>query len=151
MCIRSRKFKRPDNVSQLKKDPFAIHSNYSFEIVILVMFLKTIKTCFILLCLLCPLHFQEEGGVDGGEVLVKCSLTSKVGYLIKRGVYFETRRNYNIALLISKSENVTDLVRSDVHFLRQQLSNCLALFSNLISIQKRKQKRNCWHIIQKLK
>ena len=42
----------------------------------------------------------------GGRVLIKCSLTFKVGYLIKRGAYFETRRNYNIPLLISKSENV---------------------------------------------
>ena len=38
--------------------------------------------------------------------LVKCSLTFKVGYLIKRGAYFETRENFNIPLLISKSENV---------------------------------------------
>ena len=38
--------------------------------------------------------------------LVKCSLTFKVGYLIKRGAYFESRRNFNIPLLISKSENV---------------------------------------------
>ena len=36
----------------------------------------------------------------------KCSLTFKVGYVIKKGAYFETRRNYNIPLLISKSENV---------------------------------------------
>ena len=46
------------------------------------------------------------GGGGGGGVLVKCSLTVKVGYLIKRGAYFETGRNYNIPLLISKSENV---------------------------------------------
>ena len=47
------------------------------------------------------------GGRGGwGGVLVKCSLTFKDGYLIKRGAYFETRRNYNIPLLISKSENV---------------------------------------------
>ena len=46
------------------------------------------------------------GGGGGGEVLVKCSLTFKFGYLIKRGAYFETRRHYNILLLISKSENV---------------------------------------------
>ena len=46
------------------------------------------------------------GGGGRGEMLVKCSLTVKVGYLIKRGAYFETRRNYNILLLISKSENV---------------------------------------------
>ena len=33
--------------------------------------------------------------MDGGRgVLVKCPLTVKVGYLIKRGAYFETRRNY---------------------------------------------------------
>ena len=38
--------------------------------------------------------------------LVKCFLTFKVGYLIKREAYFETRRNFNIPLLISKSENV---------------------------------------------
>ena len=79
------------------------------------------------------------GGGEGerGEVLVKCSLAFKVGYLIKRGAYFETRRNYNILLLISKSENVISC-----HLLRQQLSNWLALFSNLISIQKRKQLSN---------
>ena len=105
MCTRSRKLKRLEDVSQLKKDPFALHSNYSFEIVILVMFLKIVKTCFLSLCLLCPLHFQEEAG-EGGGGLVKCSLTFKVRYLIKRGAYFETRRNYNIPLLISKSENV---------------------------------------------
>ena len=46
-----------------------------------------------------------DGG-GGGEVLVKCSLTLKVGYFIKRGAYFETKRNYNIPLSISKSENV---------------------------------------------
>ena len=34
--------------------------------------------------------------------LVKCFLTFKVGYLIKRGAYFETGRNFNIPLLISK-------------------------------------------------
>ena len=97
MCVRSRKLKRLENVSQLKKDPFALHSNYSFKIVILVMFLKNCQNLFSF-GLLCPLHFQEEAGVDGGGggVLVKCSLTFKDGYLIKRGAYFETRRNYNI-------------------------------------------------------
>ena len=38
--------------------------------------------------------------------LVKCCLTFKVGCLIKRGAYFETGRNFNVPLLISKSENV---------------------------------------------
>ena len=66
MCMRSRKLKRLENVSQLKKDPFALHSNYSFEIVILIMFPKIVKTCFLSLCLLCPLHFQVEAGVNGG-------------------------------------------------------------------------------------
>ena len=42
----------------------------------------------------------------GRGVLVKWSLTFKVGYFIKRRASFETRRNYNIPLLISKSENV---------------------------------------------
>ena len=37
--------------------------------------------------------------------LVKCCLTLKVGYLIKRGAYFELEE-INIPLLISKSENV---------------------------------------------
>ena len=78
MCMRSRKLKRLKNVSQLKKDPFALHSNYSFEIVILVMFLKNCQNCFLSLCLLCSLHFQEEAGVGGG--LAKCSLTLKVRY-----------------------------------------------------------------------
>ena len=66
MCMRSGKLKRLENVSELKKDPFALHSNYSFEIVILVMFLKKLSKLVLLLCLLCPLHFQEGAGVDGG-------------------------------------------------------------------------------------
>ena len=66
MCTRSRKLKCLEDVSQLKEDPFALHSNYSFEIVILVMFLKIVKTCFLSLCLLCPLHIQEEAAVGGG-------------------------------------------------------------------------------------
>ena len=66
MCMRCRKLKRLENISQLKKDPFALHSNYSFEIVILVMSLKNCQTCFLLLCFLCPLHFQEEAGEDRG-------------------------------------------------------------------------------------
>ena len=37
--------------------------------------------------------------------LVKCCFTFKVGYLIKRGAYFELEE-INIPLLISKSENV---------------------------------------------
>ena len=49
---------------------------------------------------------MEGGGGGGVGVLVKCSLIFKVGYLIKRGAYFETRKNFNILLLISKSENV---------------------------------------------
>ena len=42
-------------------------------------------------------------------------------------------------------------VYSDVYLLRQQLPNWLALFSNLIGIQKRKQNHNYWQRIQKLK
>ena len=38
--------------------------------------------------------------------LVKCSLTFKAGYLIKRGAYFKTRRNFSIPLLILISENM---------------------------------------------
>ena len=33
MCMRSRKLKCLENVSQLKKDLFALHSNCSFELV----------------------------------------------------------------------------------------------------------------------
>ena len=104
MCMRSRKLKRVENVSQLKKDPFALHSNYSFEIVILVMFLKNCQNLFSFALLIMPTALS--GGGRGGGMLAKCSLTFKVGYLIKRGAYFETIRNYNILLLISKSENV---------------------------------------------
>ena len=103
MCMRSRKLKRLENVSQLKKDPFALHSNYSFEIVILVMFLKICQNLFSFALLIMPTALSGGGR---GEMLAKCSLTFKVGYLIKRGAYFETIRNYNILLLISKSENV---------------------------------------------
>ena len=35
MCMRSRKLKRLENVSQLKKGVFALHSNCSCELVIL--------------------------------------------------------------------------------------------------------------------
>ena len=108
MCMRSRKLKRLENVSQLKKNPFAFHSNYSFEIVILVMFLKNCQNLFSFALLIMPtaLSGGGRGGGGGGQMLAKCSLTFKVGYLIKRGAYFETIRNYNILLLISKSENV---------------------------------------------
>ena len=54
MCMRSRKLKRLENVSQLKKDLFALHSNCSLELVIFsysVMFLKIVKTCILSLCL----------------------------------------------------------------------------------------------------
>ena len=103
MCTRARKLKRLEDVSQLKKDPFAHHSNYSFEIVILVMFLKNCQNLFSFVLLIMPTALSG-GGRGGG--LIECYLTFKVGYLIKRGAYFETRRNYNIPLLISKSENV---------------------------------------------
>ena len=38
----------------------------------------------------------------GGGGLVKCSFTLKVGYLIKRGTCFETRKKFDLPLLISK-------------------------------------------------
>ena len=103
MCMRSRKLKRLEDALQLKKDPFVPHSNYSFEIVILVMFLKNSQNFFSF-----ALHVMPAARSGGGRIggLVKCSLTFKVGYLIKRGAYFETKRNYNTPLLISKSENV---------------------------------------------
>ena len=78
--------------------------------------------------------------------LVKCCLTFKVGYLIKRGAYFETRRNCNIPLLILRY-----LVSRDVYLFRQQLSKWLALFPDVINIQKRKQKRSYRHRTQNLK
>ena len=34
MCMKSRKLKRLENVYELKKDLFALHSNCSFELVI---------------------------------------------------------------------------------------------------------------------
>ena len=104
--MRSKKLKRLEDVSQLKKDPFALYSNYSFEIVILVMFLKKLsKLVFFCSAYYAHCTFRRRQGWGG---LVKCSLTFifKVGYFFKREAYFETRRNYNIPLLISKSENV---------------------------------------------
>ena len=108
MCMRSRKLKRLENVSQLKKDPFALHSNYSFEIVILVMFLKNCQNLFSFALLIMPTALSGRGRGGGGRERCLLNVLSlfKVGYLIKRGAYFETIRNYNILLLISKSENV---------------------------------------------
>ena len=81
-------------------------------------------------CIFQALSFELN--VFRPEVPFKCSLTFKVGYLIKRGAYFETRRNFNIPLLI-------------------YLSKWLALFPDVINIQKRKQKRSYRHRTQKLK
>ena len=99
MCTRSRKLKRLEDVSHLKKDPFAHHSNYSFEILILVMFLKNCQNMLSFSLLIMPTALSG-GGRGGGGGLIECYLTFKVGYLIKRGAWFETRRNYNIPLLI---------------------------------------------------
>ena len=41
-------------------------------------------------------NFYAEEGVGGGGV-IKCSLTFKVGYLIKRGACFETGKNFDMA------------------------------------------------------
>ena len=47
------------------------------------------------------------GAGGGGRCLLNVLSLLTVGYLIKRGAYFETRRNYNILLFDSaKSENV---------------------------------------------
>ena len=67
------------------------------------MFLKNYQNLFPFALLIMPTALLG-GGRGGG--LVKCSLTFKVEYLIKRGAYFETRRNFNIPLFISKLENV---------------------------------------------
>ena len=67
------------------------------------MFLKNCQNLFPFALLIMPTA-RSGGGRGGG--LVKRSLTFKIGYLIKRGAYFETRRDFNIPLLISKSENV---------------------------------------------
>ena len=75
MCMRSRKLKRLENVSQLKKDPFALHSNYSFEIVILIMFLKNCQNLFSFALHIMPTALSGGGRGGGGGVLVKCSLT----------------------------------------------------------------------------
>ena len=61
VCMRSRKLKHLENVSQLEKDRFALHSNYSFEIVILVMF---IKNCFFRSAFFMPTALS--GGGRGG-------------------------------------------------------------------------------------
>ena len=64
MCMKSRKLKRLENVSQLKKDSFALHSNYSFEIVILVWFLKNCQNLFYFALLIMPTALS--GGGRGG-------------------------------------------------------------------------------------
>ena len=74
-------------------------------------------------------NFYEDAGVGD----VKCSLTFKVGCLTKRRAYFETRR-YPFWF---RNRKMWYGVNSDVYVCRQQLSNWLALFPNLISIQKR--------------
>ena len=67
------------------------------------MFLKNCQNLFSFALLIMPTALSRVGRGGG---LAKCSFTFKVGYLTKKGAYFETRRNYNIPLLISKSENV---------------------------------------------
>ena len=67
--------------------PF-IDSNYSFEIVILVISKKLSKLVFFVSAYYAHCTFRRRE-VEG---LVKCSLTFKFWHLIKRGAYFETRR-----------------------------------------------------------
>ena len=67
------------------------------------MFLKNCQNLFPFALHIMPLALSRGGR---GRGLVKCSLTCKVGYLVNSGAYFEARRNFNIPLLISKSENV---------------------------------------------
>ena len=72
-------------------------------------------------------------------------------YTIKTHIYSRVANGKNCALFHTSAKFGVLIRYSDVYLLRQQLSNWLALFPNLISIQKRKQKRSCWHIIKKLK
>ena len=67
MCTRSRQLKLLEDVSQLKKDSFALHSNYSFEIAILIMFQKNCQNLFSFGLLIMPT------ALSGGRGLVKCS------------------------------------------------------------------------------
>ena len=66
MCTRSRQLKLLEDVSQLKEDSFALHSNYSFEIAIL-MFQKNCQNLFSFALLIMPT------ALSGGRGLVKCS------------------------------------------------------------------------------
>ena len=101
MCTRSRRLKPLKDVSQLKKDPLTLHSNHSFELVIFSNVCKKLsKLVFFRSAYNAHCTFRRRQGCE----LVKCFLTFKVGYLIKRGAYFETRRNFSIPLLLSKSE-----------------------------------------------
>ena len=61
MCTRPRKLKRLEDVSQLKKDPFAHHNNYSFEIVISVMFLKNCQNLFSFALFIMPTVLSGGG------------------------------------------------------------------------------------------
>ena len=54
-------------------------------------------------------------------------------YLMKRGAYFETRRSFNIPLLLLKSENVVGCLP-----LTSATLKMVCIVPNLISIQKRK-------------
>ena len=49
-----------------------------------------------------------------GDLLNVLSLLRFGIYLIKRGAYFETRRSFDILLLISKSGNVVEMFTSYV-------------------------------------
>ena len=67
------------------------------------MFLKNCQNLFSFTLLIMPTALSGEG--RGGDLLNVLSLL-RSGILIKRGAYFQTRRNFNILLLISKSKNV---------------------------------------------
>ena len=72
MCTKSRKLKRLEDVPQLKKDPFALHSNYSFEFVIFSLFLTNRQNLFSFALLIMPTALS--GGGRGGGLLNVLSL-----------------------------------------------------------------------------
>ena len=74
------KTETPGGRFAIEEGPFALHSNYSFEIVILVMFLKNCQNLFSFALLIMLIALSGGGGLLN-------ALTFKVGYLIKRGAY----------------------------------------------------------------
>ena len=112
----------------------------------------------------CDIILQLTKEIDCGtflDSLLQCS--EEIKFLKVESTMEEGERQVKVSELEKRVELLEkenkplkqqlDRLRSysDVYLLRQQLPNWLAMFPSLISIQKRKQKRDCCQRIQKLK